>query len=247
MPGEDDKTQPGTGAAAAADDKPAVVFKTREEFHREVDRKANAAAKKAAEDTQAKIFEMLGLESEDDLPKLKDTIASSTKTVSEAEKLKTAHDKLTKEHGKEKARGDALQSKLKGIAKRDALAPFASRVRDMEALTMFADRALEVDDEGAVTVKDGGKIDDWVENLLKAKDYLKVAPAAAGAGTTATEPRKPNDSAATVATASATAGAATTTAGAANGQANGAAKPKSFGAVIVEAIKARNTFPNSGP
>lgn len=243
MPGEDDKTQAGGAGAASAttDDKPAVTFKTREEFHREVDRKASAASKKAVEEFQSKFLEDLGVESLEDLPKLKETIASSAKTVTEAEKLKTSLDKVTKEHGKAIARANELQAKLKGIAKRDALAPFMAKVRDPEALAMFADRALDVDDEGAVTVKDGGKVEDWVESFLKAKEYLRVPPATAGAGTTATEPRKQADAAAaTPTTTTATKDGVTT-------GTNGAAKPKTFGAVVAEAIRAQNTFPVTGP
>jgi len=248
MPPEDDKTKTDAGAAAVTDDKPAVTFKTREEFHREVDRKTKAAVATALDAFKGEMFGQLGIESDDDLPKLKESIAASAKTATETEKLKSALDKATKEHGKTAQRAEALQAKLKGIARRDALAPFAGKVRDMEALSMFADRHLEVDDDGGVTVKDGGKVEDWVETLLKAKDYLRVPAATQGAGTTATEPRKPNDG-----TQAATGGAATTTttvaaSAGANGQAaNGTAKPKTFGAVVAEAIMARHTFPVSGP
>jgi len=238
MPGEDDKTSSGTGTAAAttADDKPAVTFKTREEFHREVDRKAKSEAKKAVEDFQSKFFETLGIESEEDLPKIKETIASSAKTVTEAEKLKSQLDKTTKEHGKAIARGDALQAKLKGIARRDALAPFAGKTVDMDMLSMLADRHLEVDDDGVVTVKEGGKVEDWVESTFKAKPYLRVPVAAAGAGTTATEPRKANDG--TTSATTTTAAATTQATGAAATVQNGTPKtPQEWGRLMAQGIK----------
>ncbi len=248
MPGEEDKTGAQSGSGEAADPKPAVTFKTEGEFLAAVGRKAKKAAEEEREKTKAEVFAALGIESEEDLPKLKETIAASAKTVTEAEKLKSQLDKVTKEHGKTTQRAETLQAKLKGIARRDALAPFATKVRDMDVFSMLADKHLEVDDDGVVTVKDGGKVEDWVESTLKAKDYLRVPAATQGAGTTATEPRKPNDGAA--ASAGAAAAATTAAAAATNGTpANGATTPRGWAAQAMAELKAKGQLPGpaSGP
>jgi len=225
------------GGAAAADPKPAVTFKTEGEFLAAVEKRSKGAISKAVEAAKAEILGSLGVETLDDLGSVKERLASTEKTVSEAEKLKAAHDKAVKELDKEKRRGGELTGRLQKIAKRDALMPFMTQVRDSEALAMFAEPHLEVDDEGVVTVKNGRSVEDLVGDILKAKDYLKNPAHKDGAGTTATEPRA----------AAGGKGSDAQTDDKAKTNGTEAPKYKSFGEAIMADLKAKGQLPRVGP
>lgn len=236
MPPEADPKTGTDPAATTTEEKPEVSFKTRAEFHAEIERKTKPAITKALEASNAKILEQLGIESFEDLGALKEKLVASEKTVTEAEKLKNAHDRTAKDLEKATKRTGELMGRLKGIARRDALAPFTGRFVDPEDLVTFASSDLEVDDDGVVSVKDGGKLDDLVEGLLKRKPHLRNPAHKEGAGTTANEPKAKGAESTTSATA-----AATTTAAAANGT-NGQ-QHASPGHKIMAELAARNALP----
>ena len=233
----------GEGAGAAGGDaKPAVQFKSDGEYLASVEKRSRPMITKAVEAARSEIFAALGVESADELAGLKEALESSKAKVSEAEKLKAAHDKGQRELEKERKRSEGLSGRLIKIAKRDALLPYVGQVVDPEVFTMLLEDKLEVDEEGAVSVKDGKALENVVEDLLKKRDYLRKPAAKDGAGTAATEPRKTADGKAD-ATSTKTDDKATTDTAGANGQ-----KPKSFGQTIVDQLKARNQLPRvEGP
>jgi len=246
MADEADAGGKGDGGQAGGDPKPAVAFKTEAEFLNAVEKRSKGMINKAIEATRSELFAALGVESVEEIAGLKETLESSKKTVSEAEKLKATLDKTTREIEKERKRSGELSGRLVKIAKRDALLPFVGQVVDPEVLTMLLDPLLDVDEEGAVSVKDGRALENVVEDLLKKRDYLRKPVAKDGAGTAATEPRKRADGTteggATATTTATTASTTTATTGA-NGQ-----KPQSFGDVIVAQLKAKDALPRpAGP
>jgi len=242
MADADDKGAGAGGAdgvgAAAAEPKPAVSFKTEGEFLAAVSKKTKGEVTKAVEAVRAELMEQLGIESFDQVPQLKEQLASTQKTISEAEKFKLTAEKHAKDLEKERRKTGELSGRLVKIAKRDALLPFVQQVRDPEVLAMLADPLLEVDEEGTVTVKNGRSIEDMVGDLLKAKDYLRNPTSKDGAGTTATEPRAGADAKGSDAK------------GDDKGKNGNAAEPpkyKSFGEAIVADLQARGALPRSGP
>lgn len=225
----------GDGGAAAAEPRPAVAFKSEGEYLASVEARSkgmiNKAVTKAVDATRAEILGALGVESVEELAGVKERLATTEKQVSEAEKLKAAHDRANRDLEKERKRSGELTTRLHGIAKRDALTPFIGQVVDAEVFTMLLDPHLEVDDEGSVHVKDGRALENVVEDLLKKREYLKRPAAREGAGTAATEPRARATEAARAATPAAD--PATT----ANGTTNGETKFKTVGAKWMADLK----------
>ena len=234
----------GKGAAAAdTEPKPAVTFKTEGEFLAAVEKRSKGSVSKAVDAARSEILTALGVESIDDLAGVKDRLASTEKTVSEAEKLKLSHDKTTKELEKERKKAAELSGRLVKIAKRDALLPLAAQVRDTEIVAMLVDPLLEVDEEGAVSVKDGRKLENVVSDLLKSRDFLAMPARKDGAGTTATEPRTKPDAKTDAKDDKSKADDA-----AAAGNGAGAPVYKTPGEKWVAELKARNAIPSrQGP
>lgn len=195
MADEDTTTKEGGAPAAKADTetKPAISFKTEGEFLATVAKKTKGAVSAAVDALRSEIAGKLGVESLDEIDAITERLKTTEKQVGEVEKLKAQHDKVTKDYAKEQKRASELSARLVKIAKRDALIPFAAQVRDPEVLAMLADPKLEVDEDGVVTVKDGTSIENLVEGLLKAKDYLRNPAHKDGAGTGSKEPLKASD------------------------------------------------------
>lgn len=231
----------GDAGGAAKDDKPAVSFKTEGEFLAAVQKRSKGDREKAVETAKSEIFSALGIESADDLAGLAERLKTTEKTVSEHDKLKSQFDKQGKEFAKLQSKAGELSARLVKIAKRDALLPFVGQTVDPDVFNVLMEPLLEVDEDGAVTVKSGGKLENLVEDLFKAKAYLKKTDAAKGAGTGAKEPLKAKGEGGDDGKAD---GAA-----AANGQQNGTAQPKkTFGQLMVEQLKAKNQLPGGvGP
>lgn len=236
-PNAGDHGKGGDAGGSKADDKPAVSFRTEGEFLAAVQKKTRKAVDDAIAATKTELFGALGIESADDLPGLAERLKTTEKTVSEHDKLKAAHDKLTKEFAKEQKKTGDLSGRLIKIAKRDALLPFVGQVVDPEVFTDIMDRQLEVDEDGAVTVKSGQKLEDAVADLLKSKAYLKKPDAAQGAGSSAKEPLKPKDGKDDDKSTKSN-----------DGTKNGAAPAKhTFGDLVVAQLKAKGQLPNVGP
>lgn len=205
MPDSADPTVLGTQPAVTTtvdasttttEPKPAVAFRTEGEFLNAVEKRSKGLVTKAVDAFRTEILGTLGVESIEELAGVKERLATTEKTVSEAEKSKATLDKTTRELDKERKRSGELTARLHGIAKRDALAPYVGHVVDPEVFNMLLDPQLEVDDEGSVHVKDGRALENVVEDLLKKRDWLKRPAAREGAGTAAAEPRaKPTDGA----------------------------------------------------
>lgn len=173
------------------DDKPrgdefAVKFKTEGEFLAAVDKKLKSRVKEATETATRELLAKLGVESPDDLEGIADKLKTSTGAATEAEALKKLNGKLAKDLEKSQQANAAHVAKIQGIARRDALMPFAGQVRDVEALSLFVSPHLEVSEDGTVTGRDGKAVDDIVKDVLKAKDYLRNPDFKDGAGTKAT-------------------------------------------------------------
>lgn len=140
-------------------------------------KKREQAARDAA---TAELLEKLEITDPAQIDEIKAKLATSG---SELDKLKADNAKLTKDLGKElKHKGD-LAAKLQGIAKRDALAQFAPRVRSTKALAAMLEGQLTVGDDGAVTGPDGKTVESLVDDLLKSETYLANPEFKAGAGT----------------------------------------------------------------
>jgi hypothetical protein len=232
-----------TTTDTSTETKPAVTFKTEGEFLAAVSKKTKGEVAKAVETVRAEMMEALGLESLDDVPKLKERLASTEKSVTEAEKLKSLTDRQAKDIAKAEKKVSDLSAKLHRIAKRDALLPFNDQVVDAGVVAMLVDPLLEVDEDGGVSVKDGRALENVIGELLKAKPFLKKSDAATGAGTTATEPR-PKDNGTD---AKAKTDAKDTGTKDANGTAGG--RPKSWGDIIVAGLVAEGKLPSptNGP
>lgn len=187
--GKDDGKAAAGGDKLPTDPKPAVSFKTEGEFLAAAEKRAKGLINKAVDTARGEILASLGVESIEDLAGIKERLVTTEKQVSEAEKLKAAHDKANRDLEKERKRSGDLSGRLIKIAKRDALLPYVGQVVDPEVLTMLIDPLLEVDEEGSVSVKDGRALENVVEDLLKKREYLKKPGTKDGAGTAATEPR----------------------------------------------------------
>lgn len=184
MPPEDDKQ----------DDKPkgddfAVKFKTEGEFLSAVDKKLKSRVKEAVDTATSELLAKLGVETADDIEGIAAKLKTSGVALTEVEALKKLNGKLAKDVEAGKATIAEHLSKLQGVARRDALLPFAGQVRDVEALSLFVSPHLEVSDDGTVTGKGGKAVKDLVDEVLKTKDYLKNPDFKAGPGTKATAPK----------------------------------------------------------
>ena len=144
---------------------------------------AKGRVKEAVETANRELLAKLGVESPDDIEGIAEKLKGSTAAVTEVEALKKLNGKLAKDLEKTQQIAAGHVSKLQGLARRDALLPFAGQVRDVEALSLFVSPQLEVNEDGEVTGKGGRAVKDIVDDVLKAKDYLKNPDFKAGAGT----------------------------------------------------------------
>lgn len=145
--------------------------------------KAKKREQAAREAATAELLEKLGITDPAEIETIKAKIDASGAAATEADKLKLSAEKTAKELAKSQKANADLVGKLQGLAKRDALMPYANRVRDPEALSMFVTPHLDVSEDGTVTGKDGKSIEDIVTGVLTAKDYLKNPDFKAGPGT----------------------------------------------------------------
>jgi hypothetical protein len=186
MPPEDDNK----------DDKPkgddfAVKFKTEGEFLSAVDKKLKSRVKEAVDTATSTLLARLGVESPDDIEGIAEKLKAGGAKDTEVEALKKLNGKLTKENEAGKATIAAHVAKIQGVARRDALMPFAGQVRDVEALSLFVSPHLEVSEDGVVTGKDGKTVEQLVADTLKTKDYLRNPDFKPGTGSKPTGSKIP--------------------------------------------------------
>lgn len=151
--------------------------------------KAKKREQVAREAATAELLEKLGITDPAEIDAIKAKLDASGAAATEVEKLKATHDKTAKELAKEQKRTADLSSKLQGIAKRDALMPFAGRVRSTKALAAMLEGQLTVSDDGAVTGPDGKAVESLVDELLKTETYLANPDFKPGSGTKPTAPK----------------------------------------------------------
>lgn len=181
-PDNDDQKSDGEG-------KPKHVFKDDDDFTRAARNRAKSWISEAVKDAQKQLLAKLDLESVDNIDELKERLSKSTEAQTEAEQWKGKFDKLSKKFSElEKSNADLSAYKVKSI-KGSALSAYSSKVRDPDVLAMLLDKDLTVDAEGKVAHASGKALDDVVDELLKAKDYLRSPDFKAGAGTSAKSDR----------------------------------------------------------
>jgi len=221
MADEDDKK--GDDGGGSKDSKPAITFKTEADFHREIERKSKSAVKAAVEEANKSILEALGIDSLDDLPTVVEA-AKQTKVVkTETDKLKNDFTKLTKELQKsQEANAGLMQWKQRAI-KANALSAYSSKTVDLETLSALVESKIAIGDDDSVSGPNGKSLEEIVNEVFKAKPFLKAPDNTPGAGTkpgaksdAKTAPAKKADE---------------------DNKANGA--PKSFGSALVQAMKAQ--------
>lgn len=160
-----------------------VHFENDGAFMSAVDSKAKKREQVARDAATAELLEKLGITDPAEIEQIKAKLDASGAAQSDLDKLKSSHDKTAKELSKEQKRSADLSAKLNGIAKRDALAPFAGRVRSTKALNAMLEGQLAVGEDGTVTGPDGKTVESLVDELLKTETYLANPDFKAGAGT----------------------------------------------------------------
>jgi hypothetical protein len=182
--GNDDKGSGGDGEGKAkAEPKPEIAFKTKAEFHAEVDRKTKAAVTKAIEETKRALLEGLGVESEEELPTIVETVKKGKAAVTETDAIKNAHAKLTKQHATLQEQYSAAISWKHKSLRQSALNAFASKTVDLETLAALVEPKIVIGDDDSVTGPNGKALEDLVDDIFKAKPFLKVPDNTPGAGT----------------------------------------------------------------
>lgn len=171
------------------DDKPAVSFKTEGDFLKAVEKKAAPRIKEAAEKAIAEVLGKLGVDGVDALDAIKETLAKSEGTRSEADKAKTELDRTTKELRRLEKKSAELETFRTSSLKQRALIAHASKTHDIDTVSELLSSKLTVGDDGTVSTADGKSVDEAVEALLVAKPYLRNAGYKAGAGTGRTPPK----------------------------------------------------------
>ncbi len=149
-------------------------------------KKREQAAREAA---TAELLEKLGITDPAEIEQIKAKLDESGAAKTEVEKLKAMNDKTAKELAKEQKRTADLTGKLQGVAKRDALMPFAGRVRSTKALSAMLEHQLVVGEDGTVTGPEGKTVEALVDELLKTESYLANPDFKAGAGTGSAQPK----------------------------------------------------------
>lgn len=186
MADETNDTNGGEGGdkgGASPEKKPEIAFKTKAEFHAEVDRKTKSAVAKATEDTTRKYLEALGIESEEELASVVETVKKGKTAVSETEALKQQHNKLTKDHAKLKEGFDGLLGWKRQALVSSALSAYSGKTVDLETLSALVVPKLSISDDDSVTGPNGMSLEDVIEGVFKLKPFLKVPDNTAGAGT----------------------------------------------------------------
>lgn len=175
-----DAWKAGTGEYPGALDD-GVFFPTEGAFHAEVSKKAKGREKAGGDAALKSVMDHLGISDPAELEKIRETLEQTGVFKTEAEKSKAATAKLAKDLEDSKKESDTLKQtiaqhteKIRGIAKRDALSKYASRVVDPDALNLFVSGSLEVAEDGTVKIKGDDKktLDQLVDETIKAKPYL---------------------------------------------------------------------------
>ncbi len=217
MADESDDTKP-----AGDDKKPAITFPTEGAFFAAVDKKAKPLITKAVEEAKRAIFEQLGLDSDDELPGIVETVKKGRTAATEADTLKRELAKERKEKATAlEAAGNLLNWKHTAI-KQSALAPYSGKTVDLETLQALILPRLTIGDDDSLSGPNGKSVEDMINDVFKAKPFLKAPDNTPGAGT------KPGAKPEGKASASKKDEAAT---------ANGA--PKTLGGALVAAMKAQ--------
>ncbi len=201
---------------------PEITFPTRAAFHDEVNRKVEAAVKKAVEATSRKYLDQLEVESDDDLPIAIEAVKKGKSAISEQEKSKRELDKATKELQRERDNAAGLLKWKHTSLKQSALAKYSSRTVDMETLGLHLMPKIKINDDDSLTGDAGETLDALVDGIFKAKPFLKAPDNTPGAGT---KPGAKPD------------GKAAASKSDEGSRANGA--PKTLGGAIVNALKAQ--------
>jgi hypothetical protein len=214
---DDDKGEGG----GSPDPKPAITFKTEADFLREIERKTKSATAKAAEEAKRALLEQLGLESDEDVPSIVETVKKSKTAATEADKLRSAFTKLEKEHKNTQEINGVLLNWKHTALKQGVLNAYASKTVDLEILAALVAPKLVIGDDDSVTGPNGVSVEEMVNGIFKAKPLLKAPDNTPGAGTkpgakTDGKPTSKKDE---------------------EPKANGT--PKTIGAAIVQAMKAQ--------
>ncbi len=154
---------------------PEVAFKTKAEFHAEVDRKTKSAVSKAVEDVRADLFSKFGVEAPEELDSIVEKVKSAKAAITETDKLRNDLSRATKQIlAKDETIG--MLKNWKHVAlKQRAIQQFASKVVDIETLTSLLEPKMVVNDEDDVVTGPNGKsLEDIVDDILKTKTFLKV-------------------------------------------------------------------------
>lgn len=163
--------------------KPEVSFKTKAEFHAEIERKTKSAVRAAVDEANKALLEKLGVESEDDLPAIVEGVKKSKQAVSDSDKLKGDYAKLEKKHNAAVEQVASLSQWRESAIKGRAISAYQSKTVDLETLTLLVGSKIVIRDDDSVSGPDGKALDDVVEEILKAKPFLKAADHVGGAGT----------------------------------------------------------------
>ncbi len=163
--------------------KPAITFPTEGAFHAAVDKKLKPAIAKAVAEANRALLEQLGLDSEDELPNVVETVKKSKTAATESETLKRDLTKLSKQAKELQDSNAGLLNWKHTAIKQNALAPFSGKTVDLETLSALVLPRISIGDDDSVSGPDGKSIEDLVESVFKAKPFLKVPDNNAGAGT----------------------------------------------------------------
>ncbi len=202
---------------------PEISFPTRADFHAEVNRKVEAAVKKAVEATSRKYLDQLEVESDDDLPTAIEAVKKGKSAVTEQEKFKRDLERATKDLAKERENAAGLLKWKHSSLKQSALAKYSSKAVDLETLGALLLPRIKIGDDDSLTGDNGESLDALVDGLFKTKPFLKAPDNTPGAGT---KPGAKPDGKAAASTKDTDA------------KPNGVA-PKSLGGAIVAALKAQ--------
>lgn len=183
---DDDENKGGDGGnkgGTPPEKKPEVSFPTRGEFHAEIDRKLKPAVAKAVEETSRKYLEALGIESEEELTSVVETVKKGKAAVTETDQLKQQHTKLTKQHAALQEQFNAAMSWKHRAIKQSALSAYSSKTVDLETLAALVEPKIQIGEDDVATGPNGKALEDVIEEIFKAKPFLKVPDNSAGAGT----------------------------------------------------------------
>ncbi len=163
--------------------KPAVSFPSEGAYLASVEKKLKPAITKAVAEAKAALLEQLGLESEDDVPNIVETVKKSKVAATESDTLKKELAKAAKRNTELTEQNSGLLNWKHTALKQSALAPYSSKTVDLETLSALVLSKISIGDDDSVSGADGKSIEDIVDGIFKAKPFLKVPDNNAGAGT----------------------------------------------------------------